>query len=76
MSTYTSRVEAGEVYQYLINQTNEEPIVRDFEKGYAIQRCHSGSYWDFDASRWDNGCKVGERSEYEMRHNLLPHLEA
>lgn len=76
MRTYNTREEAGAVYQYLINQTNESPIVRDFVKGYAIQRCNSGSYWDFDGSQWDNGCKVNERSDYEIRHNLLPHLEA
>ena len=44
MKTYTTREEAGEVYQYLMNQTNEKPIVRDFVKGYALQRCISGSY--------------------------------
>ena len=76
MKTYQTREEAGVVFQYLMNQTNERPIVRDFEKGYAIQRCTSGSYWDFDAGRWDNGCGIGERSEWEKRHGLLGFLDA
>jgi hypothetical protein len=76
MSTYNTREEVGAVYQYLMHQTNERPIVRDFEKGYAIQRCNSGAYWDFKSSQWDNGCKVNERSDYEKRHNLLSFLGA
>lgn len=74
MKTYETREEAGLMYQYLMNQTNERPIVRDFEKGYAIQRCVSGCYWDFEAGRWDNGCKVNGRSDWEIRHNLLTFL--
>jgi hypothetical protein len=75
MKTYETREEVGRVYQYLMNQTNERPIVRDFEKGYAIQRCISGCYWDFEAGTWDNGCKVNERNEWETRHNLLTFLD-
>ena len=75
MKTYETKEEAGLLYQYLMHQTNERPIVRAFEKGYAIQRCTSGSYWDFEAGRWDNGCKVNERSAWEIRHNLLTFLE-
>jgi len=73
---YTTKEEAGEVRQYLMVQTNERPIVRDFVKGYALQRCISGSYWDFEASRWDNGCKINERSKWEKRHDLLTFLDA
>lgn len=75
MKIYETREEAGLMYQYLMNQTNERPIVRDFVKGYAIQRCHSGAYWDFDAGKWNNGCKIHERDEWEIRHNLLTFLE-
>jgi hypothetical protein len=74
MKIYTTREDAGAVRQYLMTQTNERPIVRDFVKGYALQRCTSGSYWDFDSSCWDNGCKIHERSEWEKRHNLLTFL--
>ena len=76
MGTYNTREEAGAVFQYLMNQTNERPIVREFEKGYAIQRCVSGCYWDFNTAAWDNDCKINERSDYEKRHNLLTFLEA
>lgn len=74
MKTYETKETAGTVYQYLMTQTNERPLVRDFQKGYAIQRCISGTYWDFDAGQWDNGCKIHERSEWEKRHNLLTFL--
>ena len=72
--THTGRDEAAQMVQYLRLQTNERPIVRDFEKGYAIQRCVSGCYWDFDANRWDNGCAIGERSEFETRHGMVDYL--
>lgn len=75
MKTYETREEVGLMRQYLLNHTNENPIVREFEKGFALQRCISGSYWDFDAGKWDNGCEVNERSEWEKRHNLLTFLE-
>lgn len=75
MKTHTTKDQAGLVFQYLINQTNERPIAREFTKGYAIQRCISGCYWDFDANRWDNGCDIGDRSDWEKRHNLLMFLE-
>ncbi|MHC4371668.1 MAG: hypothetical protein ACYSW8_28975 [Planctomycetota bacterium] len=74
MRTHATRDEAGLVAQYLNTQTDERPIVRDFQKGYAIQRCISGCYWDFDAGCWDNGCAVGERDEYEQRHGLVDFL--
>tara|TARA_R100000329_G_scaffold12778_1_gene13831 strand:+ start:1791 stop:2051 length:261 start_codon:yes stop_codon:yes gene_type:complete len=76
MKTYETREEVELTYQYLMNQTNEQPIIRDFVKGYAIQRCISGCYWDFDAGRWGNGCKIDERSEWEKRHGLLEFLDA
>lgn len=75
MRTYATRIEAEEVCHYLKQQTKERPIYREFDKGCAIQRCISGSYWDFDACRWDNGCKLHERSEWEKRHDLLTFLE-
>ena len=74
-NVYATREKAGEVCQYLKLQTNERPIFREFEKGFALQRCVSGAYWDFDACRWDNGCKVNERSEWEKRHDLLTFLQ-
>ena len=74
MKTYATRQEAGEICQYLNIQTNERPILREFEKGFALQRCVSGSYWDFDSCQWDNGCKIHERSEWEKRHDLLTFL--
>jgi len=74
MKTHTTRENAAAVRQYLITQTNERPIVRDYDEGFAVQRC-AGVHWDFDASRWDNGCKVNERGEWEKRHDLLTFLE-
>ena len=68
---FENREEAYAVLGYLSWQCEElKARVVEFSLGYAVQRYKSGPYWNPEACIWDNGCKVGEYSEYEQRHNL------
>ena len=66
---YQDLNEAVAVKNYLRDQLGEvhERVV-SFEKGHAVQRYKSGTYWE--GSKWDNGCGPLEFSDYEKRHGF------
>ncbi len=66
---YQDLNEAVAVKNYLRDQLGEvRARVVSFEKGHAVQRYKSGTYWE--GSKWDNGCEPLEFSEYERQHGF------